>query len=163
MLKFIAENANNKNIQILHITGERFFEKFVKQLRDMGIDNTDKNIKVVPYFYEMPKALNIADLTITSGGAITIAELTAVGLPSIIVPKGYTAENHQEYNAKALDDKGASVMIKEKDLTYEVLSKTIYEILNDRPRLEEMSKNSKAIGIKDADKKIVNLVEEIIK
>lgn len=163
MIKFIAENAKNKNIQILHITGERFFEKFVKELEDMGIDNLEKNIKVVPYFYEMPKALNITDLTITSGGAITIAELTAVGVPSIIVPKAYTAENHQEYNAKALQDKGASIMIKEKDLNYEVLSKNIHELLDNRIKLDEMSKNSKAIGIRDADEKIVNLVEEIIK
>ena len=163
MLKFIAENANNKKIQILHITGERFFKKFVKELEDMGISNLDKNIKVVPYFYEMPKALNITDLTITSGGAITIAELTAVGVPSIIVPKAYTAENHQEYNAKALEDKGASIMIKEKDLNYEVLSKNIHELLDNRSKLDEMSENSKAIGIKYADVKIVNLVEEIIK
>lgn len=163
MLKFIAENANNTKIQILHITGERFYDKFIKELGEMGIKNLKNNIKVVPYFYEMPKALNITDLTITSGGAITIAELTAVGVPSIIVPKAYTAENHQEYNAKALEDKGASIMIKENDLKYEVLSKTIYDLLDDRKKLDEMSKNSKFIGIRDADKKIVNLVEEIIK
>ncbi len=163
MLKFIAENADNREIQILHITGERFYEEFVKELDDMGINNLKKNIKVVPYFYEMPKALNITDLTITSGGAITIAELTAVGVPSIIVPKAYTAENHQEYNAKALQDKGASIMIKENDLNYEVLSKNIYDLLDNREKLDEMSENSKSIGIRDADAKIVNLVEEIIK
>ena len=54
------------------------------------------------------KDLNIANLVITSAGAITLAEISAVGVPSILVPKGYTAENHQEYNAKAFEKNGAA-------------------------------------------------------
>ena len=163
MIKFIAKNAHNSKIQILHITGERFYEQFMNDLKMLGIDKLENNIKVVPYFYEMAKALNITDLTITSGGAITIAELTAVGVPSIIVPKAYTAENHQEYNAKALENSGASIMIKESELSYELLSKTIFDLLDNPSKLNEMSVKSKSIGIKDADQKILNLIQEIIK
>lgn len=163
MLKFIAKNAKNEKIQILHITGERFYDEFIRDLKEMGIDKLEKNIKVVPYFHEMPMALNIADLAITSGGAITIAELTAIGIPSIIVPKAYTAENHQEYNARALEDKGASIMIKENDLNYELLSKAIDELLENPEKLKEMSNKSKAAGIRDADDKILKLMQEIVK
>ena len=163
MLKFIAENSKNKEVQILHITGERFYDEFVRDLENLGIDELEKNIKVVPYFHDMPMALNIASLAITSGGAITIAELTAIGVPSIIVPKAYTAENHQEYNAIALENKGASIMIKEKDLNYEILSKTIDDLLENPERLKEMSKNSEKAGIRDADDKILKLIQEIIK
>lgn len=163
MIKFIVRNIDNKSVQILHITGERFFERFMKDLKYMGIDELGENIKVVPYFYEMAKALNITDLAITSGGAITIAELTAIGVPSIIVPKAYTAENHQEYNAKALEKQGASIMIKESDLDYETLSESIYDLLDNPMKLKKMSQNSKSIGVKNADEKILELIEEIIK
>ncbi len=53
----------------------------------------------------MPEALNIADIVITSSGAITLAEISAIGVPSILIPKSYTAENHQEYNARAFEKK----------------------------------------------------------
>lgn len=162
MFKFIVKNINS-NIQILHITGERFYEKFISDLKNVGIETLNDNIKVMPYFYEMPKALNIADITITSGGAITIAELTAIGVPAIIVPKAYTAENHQEYNAKALESKGAGIMIKENELTYELLSEKIFDLLESPSKLQTMSKNSKKIGIKDADDKILELIKEIVK
>lgn len=161
MLKFIKDNNDKKEIQILHITGERFYKKFISDLKELGIDELGQNIKVVPYFYDMAKVLNLTDLAITSGGAITIAELTALGIPSIIVPKAYTAENHQEYNANALDKKGAGMMIKEKDLSYELLSEKIDELLKNPDKLKEMSEKSKSIGIRNADDKIVALVEEI--
>ena len=163
MFKFIVKNINNTKIQILHITGERFYEKFVSDLKSVGIEMPTENIKIEPYFHEMAKVLNIADLAITSGGAITIAELTAVGLPSIIVPQAYTAENHQEYNAKALEDKGAGVMIKEAELNVELLSEKVFDLLENPSKLKIISENSKKIGIRNADEKIVELIKEIIK
>lgn len=162
MLKFICKNIQNKDIQIIHITGERFYKNFLLQLKKMGIEQLEENIKVVPYFYDMPEALNIADLVVTSGGAITIAELTAVGVPSIIVPKAYTTENHQEYNARALEKVGASIVILEKDLTGDVLMDKINELLNNKEKLKEMSNNSKNIGIVDADERILDIVNELI-
>ena len=163
MLKFIKENNDNENIQILHMTGERFYEKFILDLKEMGNGKLGENIRVVPYFYEMAKVLNLTDLAITSGGAITIAELTSLGIPSIIVPKAYTAENHQEYNAHALENKGAGIMIKESELSYELLSKNIHDLLDNPDKLKKMSKQSMDIGIRNADEKIVELVKEIIK
>lgn len=163
MFKFIVKNIDNNKIQILHITGERFYEKFISDLKSVGIERISKNIKIEPYFHEMPKVLNIADLAITSGGAITIAELTAVGVPAIIVPKAYTAENHQEYNAKALEEKGAGIMIKESELSFELLSEKVFDLLENPLKLKVMSENSKKIGIRNADEKILELIKEIIK
>ena len=108
----IKENAYNKNVQILHVTGKRFFDKFIKDLKSSNI-KLSSNIQVVPYLFNIPEALNIADLVIISAGAITLAEVTTVGVPSIIIPKAYTAENHQEYNARAIEEKEAGVMILE--------------------------------------------------
>lgn len=85
-----------------------------------------------------------------------------MGVPSILIPKGYTAENHQEYNAKAFEEKGASFVILEKDLTGEGLNGFINKIIQDKHRLVEMSKNSKRIGRVDAAEKIVNIVDSLI-
>ena len=161
MFYVIKENISNSNMQIIHITGKRFFNEFINRLEVEKLALNNK-IKVLPYFYDIPKGLNIADLVVTSAGAITLAEISAVGVPSILIPKGYTAENHQEYNAKAFEEKGASFVILEKDLTGEGLNGFINKIIQDKHRLVEMSKNSKRIGRVDAAEKIVNIVDSLI-
>ncbi|NMB28363.1 MAG: undecaprenyldiphospho-muramoylpentapeptide beta-N-acetylglucosaminyltransferase, partial [Tissierellia bacterium] len=159
MLYVIKENFSN-DIQIIHITGKRFFNEFINKIKLVKL-NFNNNIRILPYFYDIPKGLNIADLVITSAGAITLAEISAIGVPSILVPKGYTAENHQEYNAKAFEEKGASFVILEKDLTGKGLNEIINEIIQDKDRLINMSKNSKKMGKVDATEKIVNIVDDL--
>lgn len=163
MLTVIEKNHNNKNLQILHVTGKRFYDDFMKSLKNKDIVLDESNIKVVPYFFEMPKALAITDLIISSSGAITIAEITAVGIPSILIPKAYTTENHQEFNARALENKGASKVLLEKELTGDGLNKIIIEILQDKTKLVHMADNSKKLGIKDADERILKIVKDLIK
>ncbi|MFA5523573.1 MAG: undecaprenyldiphospho-muramoylpentapeptide beta-N-acetylglucosaminyltransferase [Tissierellales bacterium] len=162
MLDVIIDNNNNKNIQIIHVTGKRLYDSFMKELREKGVENLIGNIRVYPYLFEVPKALSIADLIITSGGAIAIAELTAVGIPSILIPKAYTTENHQEYNARALEKKGASIVILEKDLNGELLNREIISLLSDKRKLSDMAIRSKRMGITNADERIINIVKELI-
>lgn len=162
MLYIIEKNVSNKNIQIIHVTGKRFYDEFINKVKSKNID-LGKNIRVIPYFYDMPQGLNIADLVITSAGAITLAELSAIGVASILIPKGYTAENHQEYNAKAFKEKGASHLILEKDLTGEVLHEIINKIIYDKERLEDMARNSKRMGKLDASEKIVDIIDNLMK
>ena len=111
----------------------------------------------------MPKGLNLADLVITSAGAITLSEITAIGVPSIIIPKAYTAENHQEYNARALEKQGASLVILEKDLTGESLNEFVLELLNDKGKLKDMAQNSKKMGKINAVNKIADMIDDMIK
>ena len=158
----IKENICNDNIQIIHVTGKRFFNEFINRLEVEGL-KLKNNIRILPYFYDIPKGLNVADLVITSAGAITLAEVSAVGVPSILIPKAYTAENHQEYNARAFEEKGASFVILEKDLTGENLNEIINKIIKDKNRLMEMSQNSKKIGKVDAVEKIVNIVDKLVR
>lgn len=161
MYYVVKKNITNNNLQLIHVTGKRFYDEFINRLELEGLDLT-KNIRIMPYFYDMPKGLNIADLVITSAGAITLAEISAVGVPSILIPKGYTAENHQEYNGRAFEEKGASYLILEKDLTGEGLNEIIDNIIMDKKKLMDMSKNSKMMGEIDAVEKIVNILEELI-
>lgn len=161
IIQTIKDNELNKNLQIIHITGNRLYDDFMNELSRNNI-KLSKNVRVLPYLYEMPQALNIADLVITSAGAITMAEISAIGVPSIIIPKSYTAENHQEYNAKAFEKAKASIVILEKELKEDILNKTIYELLEDKTKLEDMSKNSKKLGNANATIKIVEIIEDLL-
>lgn len=162
MYYVIKKNISKDNLQIIHVTGKRFYDEFIKKMKKENLD-AKENIKIVPYFYDIPKGLNIADLVITSAGAITLAELSAVGVPSILVPKGYTAENHQEYNAKAFEKKGAAYLILEKDLTGEGLNEVINKLIMNSGKLNEMANKSKSLGRLDATEKIVNIIDKITK
>ncbi|WP_066502060.1 undecaprenyldiphospho-muramoylpentapeptide beta-N-acetylglucosaminyltransferase [Abyssisolibacter fermentans] len=158
MVYVIKRFNKHSDIQLIHVTGKRHYDNFIKLLKDEGINNINKSIRIMPYLFDMPEATSLADLVITSSGAITIAEVTAVGAPTLLIPKGYTTENHQEYNARALEQKKASVVLLEKELTGEVLYKKIDALLKDEVRLKEMSEASKKLGKKDSIDEIYNLI-----
>lgn len=161
IMDILTNRLLTDEIQLLHVTGARHNEGFMEKLKNYGIDK-DEGIKIEPYFHQMPIALNAADLVITSGGAITLAEVSAVGAPSILIPKAYTAENHQEYNARAFESSGASVMILEKDLNGKMLAEKLLVILKDREMLKKMSDCSKALGKPDASEKIAEEILELL-
>ena len=77
------------------------------------------NVTVVPYLYDMPAALAAADLVVGRAGALSIAEFTARGLPVILIPYPHAAENHQEKNAKVLEEAGAARVIRDSELNGE--------------------------------------------
>lgn len=128
-------------------TGKAYYDKFMEQYGDLKFKDYQK---VVSYLDAMADNLAAADLVIGSAGAISMAEMTAIGIPAIIVPKAYTAENHQEYNAKSLEKAGGGVCITEKELTSERLEQTIFDLLCDEEKLKAMSICSKKFGKRDA-------------
>ena len=113
-----------------------------------------ENIKILDYSHKIPDLLKISDLVVASSSAMTLAEISAVGVASILIPKSYTAGNHQYFNAKSYEDKGASVVIRE------ILLDTIESLLNDEKKLKEMGNSSKKMASIDAVEKIV---DEILK
>jgi len=158
MIFCIDEISKDDEIQLIHITGKKHYDSFLKKLENLNM-KINNNIKIYPYLYELPKAMSIATLIITSAGAITLAEISALGKASILIPKAYTAENHQEYNAKVFEDAKASIVIKEQDLSGEELIKTIFGLIKDKDKLSDMGINaSKLMDINATD----NIVEELI-
>jgi len=97
------------------------------------------------------------------GGAITVSELTALGVPSILIPSPYVTANHQEHNARALERQGASVVILEKNLRPDILYEEITTLLKDRNKLSQMAKNAKSIGITNATERIYEIIKDIMK
>jgi len=157
----VIKKYNGKNgIKILHITGKKLYEGFIKQLNnDVKIE---KNIEIRNYMYDAATALSASDIVIGSAGAITIAEITALGVPSILIPKTYTAENHQEYNARALEKEGAAKVILEKDLSGSELIKAIEEIIENKNVQKAMALNSKRMGKTDVENKIYEAMLNLI-
>ncbi len=155
----LIDKIKDSDIELIHVTGKRLHDDFMNEFKrkDVGA-----NIKILPYLYNMPEALNIADLVITSAGAITLSEISAIGVPTILVPKGYTTENHQEFNARSFEAEGAAKVILEKDISGQLLYENIMEIINDDNLREQMAQNTKKLGKINASEKIYEIIEEII-
>ena len=149
------DNFRNKNYSVIIVTGNSYYEK-VKDKR------VPKNVKVLPFIYEMPKVMKITDLMVTRAGASTMSEITALGVPAIFVPSPYVANNHQYKNAMDLVEHNAGIMFEEKDLDGKVLIELIDKTLNDKDKLEEMKKNLSKLGIKDSSTRIYNTLKELI-
>ncbi|MBO4780574.1 MAG: undecaprenyldiphospho-muramoylpentapeptide beta-N-acetylglucosaminyltransferase [Selenomonadaceae bacterium] len=159
MIGVLKSAAEKKSAQFLHVTGKGEFDSVTQKLRDEGlnVDNFD-NVKVVPYLYDMPTAMAMADLAIFRAGATGLAELTARGVPAILIPYPYAAENHQEFNARALVDAGAARMILNRDLTAEILSATLDELLSSPDELNRMAQASLSLGKPNAANEIADLI-----
>lgn len=156
-MKVVIENMVKEDIAFIFATGKYYYEEFTKSIEYLNLKPYQQ---VVPYLEDMANALAASDLVIGSAGAISLAEITALGKPSIIIPKAYTAENHQEYNAKSIESKGAGIAILEKDLTPKTLNETVFRLLGDRELLIDMENASKEIGKPEA---IDLICDEIIK
>lgn len=146
----------NEKISLIHVTGKLNYDKFLEEVKSKGI-KIENNVKILPYMTEMDKAYGVSDLVITSSGAITLAEISKIGLASILIPKAYTTENHQEFNARAYKDIGASELILEKELNSDLLWENIEKIIFDNSRLEQMKENAKKLATPNAVKDFVSI------
>ncbi len=150
-LDHIASNE----IQILWQTGDREFETWKKHDGSFG-----GRVKVVPYIDVMADAYALADLVVARAGAMSIAEITACGLPAIFIPLPTAAENHQEHNARSLADAGAAVMIREADLAPSRLGKEVAAIMESETRRGGMAEASRNLGRTDAAARIAERIIE---
>ncbi len=115
----------------------------------------------MPYLDNMPQALAAADLAVFRAGAIGLAELTARGIPAVLVPYPYAAENHQEFNARVLESRGAAVVIRDAELSGPGLADTIEALLGDADKLRAMAAASRELGRPEAAAAIARLALEI--
>lgn len=162
MLRVHRELQGSSRIHLWHITGENGYQEVMEGLTREGIDiHKAGNITVVPYWHAMPAALAVADLVIGRAGATFMAELTLAGLPAILVPYPFAAENHQEYNANALAASGGAVVIRDADLTGELLWATVRSLLEDTRRRHEMAAASRGLARPGALEAIIKIIEGI--
>ena len=164
MADFIALEAGKEPFYHIHSAGKSGFPTIRALLQDRGVTNTDgPSIRLVEYLYNMPLVMRAADLVISRAGASTLSELTALGVPAVLVPSPYVTNHHQERNAQALADAGGAVVLLEPECSGQLLFRTVTELLRDATRLERMSASMASLGIRDATERILETVESIEK
>ena len=154
-LKKELKRFSSKDYEILFITGKGSYDKVM--------DNKyPSNVKIIPFYEGLPSLMKITDLMVTRAGASTLSEIIALGVPSIIIPSPFVANNHQYINALDLVNKNAAIMIEEKNLEDGVLSKKIDDVIFDEEKLLSMKNNLSKLMVKDSADVIYNNLKRII-
>jgi UDP-N-acetylglucosamine--N-acetylmuramyl-(pentapeptide) pyrophosphoryl-undecaprenol N-acetylglucosamine transferase len=150
--------AGKRNYQFLYVTGEVHYNKVMEEVKKVG---SPDNIIIKPFIHNMPEVLAGIDLVVARAGATTLAEITALGLPSILIPSPYVTNNHQEKNARALEENGACIVRLENELTSQTLIEDIDKILLDNKYLTTMKQASKELGMPNAARDLFNMCEAL--
>ncbi len=145
-------------VKIYHQTGKADFNRVKQAYKENGIEDA----RVVPFIEDMGEAYGWAHLVICRSGASTIAELTALGKPSILIPFPHATHNHQRKNASFLEKAGAAIMIEQGYLKDKRLGEVVYNLITIPGKLGEMGKRAKSLGQPEAASKVVEEIERLI-
>lgn len=154
----------NEKYQIIWATGAKQYDIVKEEFEKSNISiNNIKNVKVVPYIYNMEEIMNISDLMVCRSGAMTITEISIVGKPAIFIPLPSMSANRQEDNALVLKRIEAAKMILNKDVNGTNLANEIDEIICDANELEEMGKMANTIAPHDVEEKIYEEIKKVVR
>ena len=146
----------NKKYQVLLITGKDYYDDY----KDIKLSS---NVKLVPFLNDLIGYMKDATLIVTRSGASTIAEITSIGLPAIMVPSPYVTNNHQYVNAKALEDDGACIILKEEDFNKDSLVSLLDKTINDKEILDSMNKALLKRSELNSASKIYNEITKLVR
>lgn len=160
----IIENKLNDEYQLIWATGPKQYDiiKGYLEKKEIHINNI-KNIKILPYIYNMEEIMNCSDLIVARSGAMTITEISNLGKPSILIPLPNVSHNHQLYNAKVLEKVGAAKIILNDNLNGIDLDNQIRKIVLNKENKEKMGKNALKVSTVDAEEKIFSEIKKLIK
>ncbi len=145
-----------EEIEIVHQTGQQDYEAVREAYAKKRI-----RVEVQSFILDMGAVYGQATLLISRAGATTVAEITACGKPSILVPFPHAAGGHQDLNARVLEEAGAAVVIRQDELSGPILAQRINELFGDGERLGRMGDASRRLGRPDAAEKIVDACLEL--
>lgn len=146
------------DIQLIWQTGKWFYEKAKIKVKE----EKSSLIKAYEFIYDMDLAYALADVIISRAGAIAVSELCIVGKPCILIPSPNVAEDHQTKNANALVLKNAALMVKDVEAK-EQLILLVDGLMKDESLRNKLSSGLRSMGIRDADKRIVEEVEKLVR
>lgn len=159
MLELIDRYKDDSDLQIIWITGDNNFDEIDRQLKsNLDYQKLKCKLLLFPYMYDIEKAFAASDLAICRAGASTVAELAILGLPAILIPYPYAAENHQEKNARALVEKKAVDMVIDEFLDGDTLYNKIQPLRFNPDKLNKMKQNLLREAKPDALKDIVDII-----
>ena len=150
----IIPKFKGRDYEVLVISGKDYIDKYPKDLPE--------NVKVIPFLNNMINLLKSVDVMVTRAGASTIAEILAVGLPSILVPSPYVANNHQLFNAQELVKNNSALLLEEKDFNSDNLLKKIDLLLTNDVLYKEISENAKKLSVISSCDKIYEEIKKVL-
>jgi len=160
-LEYIKTLKPTDNIRVLFATGERNYENVMKKAKEMNISSSSCR-DIVPYIHNMNEVMNAADIAVCRSGAITVSELSALAKPAIFVPSPNVTNNHQEYNARAISDRGGAITILEKDFNLSSLKTALDSVLSDDEAMKKMERQAAKLGCVDALDILYDKIKELI-
>ena len=149
-------SVDDEDYEVLYVTGKAYYEEFKEK-------TFSKNVFIEPFIDNLSGLMKDVDLIVSRAGASSIAEITALGLPSILIPSPYVANNHQYYNALTIKDNKAGELIEEKDLNAELLKKQINKILSDKDKYKQYKENALKLSNPDSGDIIYNAIKDLLK
>ncbi len=163
-IPFILKNYKSGDFYHTHATGSFGFRWMPQQLKEGGFDISDNSrIKIMEYIYDMPLHLAACDLVICRSGAISIGEITALGLCSILIPSPNVTHNHQYYNALSLSERGAAFLVEEKDMSADLIYNKALELKSNPALLKQVGKKAAQMALIGAETAIYESVHSAIK
>jgi UDP-N-acetylglucosamine--N-acetylmuramyl-(pentapeptide) pyrophosphoryl-undecaprenol N-acetylglucosamine transferase len=148
--------AERERLHLIHATGERDFDTVRERYAALGF-----RARVAPFIREMGAAYAAADFAICRAGAITLAELSAVGVPALLVPYPFAANDHQRLNAEAYTRAGAARTVPDRELTGEPVAAFVRQACREAEVLRDMGRQARTLAVPDAADRIAALVAEI--
>ncbi|MBP3655055.1 MAG: undecaprenyldiphospho-muramoylpentapeptide beta-N-acetylglucosaminyltransferase [Oscillospiraceae bacterium] len=163
MADFIADTYKDSDFDLIHAAGRERYDDMMEQLHSLCPTGCSRQgYDVRPYIYDMSRVMAAADLVVCRAGASTLAELALMGKPCVLVPSPNVTNNHQEKNARVLENAGGAVVLVEAGLTSEQFKKTVLELIEDEKRLNTMAEAMKKAAPADATERITNVVLNLV-
>jgi UDP-N-acetylglucosamine--N-acetylmuramyl-(pentapeptide) pyrophosphoryl-undecaprenol N-acetylglucosamine transferase len=147
----------NIALQVIHLSGARDERLVADNYRRENIPAC-----VVAFYHRMEEVYSAADFLAARAGAASLAEFAAFSLPGILIPYPYAADDHQTRNAEIYARSGAAILLKESEISGEVLARKIRELINNPEQIRQMSANSAQLARKDAARCMVTTMEKYI-
>lgn len=141
VMKEALREMQHDTYDVIYVTGKNYYDEMKEQLSDLH-----ESIHLVNYVDDMPSLIASCDLIVSRAGATTLAEITALSAPSLIIPSPYVVANHQEYNAKELVDAKAARWILEKDLDAQTFVREVRYLMSHDDVLKELGEHAQALG-----------------
>ena len=161
---FRLEQDDGFPYQHIHAVGSYGWEWMPDYVKDQGVDlETAKSISMTEYIYNMPTVMAAADVVISRAGASSCNEIAASGTPCLLIPSPNVTDNHQEKNARALEEKGGAVVMLEKDCSAEAFYETVKSLLQDQERYNAMRRAQLDISVPDSAERLCAIMESLIR
>ena len=163
MADFIADTHKTSDFCLIHSAGAERYETMMARLNSLcpaGVSR--QGYEVRPYIYDMSRVMAAADLVVCRAGASTLAELSLMGKPCVLVPSPNVTNNHQEKNARVLENAGGAIVLVESGLNSETFTKTVTELISDDDRLNRMAVAMKQAAPADATERMTDVVLSLV-